>query len=201
MKTGTAMHRPRQHGLSLLIVLVLLAAMSLSAAALLRQAVGNEKVSNNTRLQAMALNYAEAALRYCEQRLALSEADALRPLSLQDAQLPLTSAQAPAWNLASSWTTPRAVTVLPKVELASADSPGPPARPPECLVEKQLLAGEPVYLLTARGFSPDYSADAVSGQSRSGAVVWLQSLVFLDRQAARALQDRTWRRLLNPPIR
>ena len=201
MKADTLVLWRRHQGLSLLIVLVLLAAMSLSAGALMRQAVANEKISNNTRLQALALNYAEAALRYCEQALALSEADPLRPPSLQDAQLPLTSAQAPAWNLASSWTAPRAVTVLPLAELAASDSPGPPARAPECLVEKQLLAGEPVYLLTARGFSPDFSADATSGQSRSGSVVWLQSLVFLDRQAARPLQDRSWRRLLNPPIR
>ncbi len=193
--------RGDQRGLSLVIVLVLLAAMSLSAAAVLRQAVGNEKVGSNFRNQALALQSAEAALRYCEQRLALPASD---PASLQDAQLALTTPQAPAWNLASSWAPARslaAVTVLPLTALQSAESPNWMARLPECLVEKQMLAAELVYVITARGFGPDYSADPVTGQSRSGAVVWLQGTVLMDRQASNVLQDRAWRRLLNPPLR
>jgi hypothetical protein len=52
---------------------------------------------------------------------------------------------------------------------------------PECVVERQGLAdGSLAYVITARGFSPGYTADGVSGVTTAGSVVWLQSLVLLD---------------------
>jgi hypothetical protein len=36
------------------------------------------------------------------------------------------------------------------------------------------------YVITARGFSPGYTADAVTGRTLSGSVVWLQSMVSLN---------------------
>jgi hypothetical protein len=58
------------------------------------------------------------------------------------------------------------------------------------------------YVITARGFSTDFSANA-QGASLTGSVVWLQSLVSVRRAAAAdagALADRVWRRIINPPV-
>lgn len=190
-----------QSGLSLVIVLVLLAVMSLSAAGLLRQAVATEKLGSNFRQQALALQYAETALRYCESQLARADTDPARNASLREAQLPTTQASNPAWNQAASWASTARLTVLPQAEVQSSSSPAPTLRLPECLVEKQLLGSEQIYVITARGFGLGYRADPLTGQSVTGAVVWLQSTVFMDRQAATPLQDRVWRRLLSPVLR
>ena len=49
------------------------------------------------------------------------------------------------------------------------------------MVERQGLAdGSLAYVITARGFSPGYAADAVSGVTTAGSVVWLQSTVLLN---------------------
>jgi len=59
----------------------------------------------------------------------------------------------------------------------SADAEFQPAKAPQCLIEGNLsLAG--VYVVTARGFSPDYSEDE-KGHTASGSVVWLQSIVAM----------------------
>ena len=95
--------------------------------------------------------------------------------------------------------------------MSSADSAFKPAQLPQCAVEKQSLVmtqnGVPagtadVYVITARGFSTDYSASP-QGVSLTGSVVWLQSLVSVRRAAAAeagTLSDRVWRRIINPPV-
>jgi hypothetical protein len=55
-----------------------------------------------------------------------------------------------------------------------------------------------VYIVTARGFSPDYRADALSGLSVTGTSVWLQRVLLIDDARVSA---RTDRRILNPPLR
>jgi len=58
-------------------------------------------------------------------------------------------------------------------------------------------------------YSPGYLADPLSGSTRAGAVVWLQSIVLLvdatdatePSGAARRISDRLWQRIINPPIR
>ncbi len=204
-----------QHGVSLIIVLIMLGVIALMSAATLRNASSNERVSNNFRMQVLAQHYAEAALRYCEAQLSL--ADDLRVASLRESSLSFTEAATRAWRQRASWSassnsgsSSASLTTVPEAVIATLDSAFKPAQRPECVVEKQALEGGFVYVVTVRGFSPDYMADS-RGFTLKGAVVWLQTSVAIQRTAgssqpaeinasAGILADRTWRRILNPPI-
>ncbi len=203
-----------QRGVSLLIVLIMLVIIGLTSAASLRSASSNERISNNFRMHALAEHYAEAALRYCETQLTL--ADNARVNSLQDASLQaFTGAAYPAWANTLTWTgaggASASLTRVPEALVASADSAFKPAQLPQCAVESLSIPltqnGEPagaadIYVITARGFSTDYSASA-QAVSLAGSVVWLQSVVSVRRAAtagAGTLADRVWRRIINPPV-
>ena len=203
-----------QRGVSLLIVLIMLVVIGLTSAASLRSASSNERISNNFRMHALAEQYAEAALRYCETQLTL--ADGARVDSLKEASLrAFTGAAYPAWANPLTWTgaggAATSLTRVPEALVKSADSAFKPAQLPQCAVEKQslvlMLNGVPAgaadaYVITARGFSTDYSASP-QGASLTGSVVWLQSLVSVRRAAAAdagTLADRVWRRIINPPV-
>lgn len=213
----TAMHgvqgsRRGQSGAALITVMVMLVVIGLTAAAALRSASSGERFTRNTRLQQLTQQYAEAGLRYCEAELLKSDDPAagggLRVSTLAEARLVDTAWNAPStWSQAASWTTASggaalSRTVLPQAYVQSPDSALAPGRPPECVVEKQVLAdGNRVYVVTARGFSPGYEAEAGTGATRSGAVVWVQSTVLLELGAGQGIRDRNWRRIINPPIR
>jgi type IV pilus assembly protein PilX len=200
----------------LIIVLVMLAVIALMSAATLRNASSNERVSNNFRMHVLAQQYAEAALRYCEAQLTL--ADASRVETLRESNLSTSSGSAsPAWRQRASWTGAGSPgdgaasrTTVPEAVVVSSGSAFKPGQLSECVVEKQALEGGVVYVITARGFSPDYTADA-RGFTVTGSVLWLQTVVAIQRSvvadppvepnlSAGRLTDRTWRRILNPPI-
>ncbi len=200
-----------QHGVSLIIVLIMLGVMALTSASTLRNASSNERVSNNFRMQVLAHHYAEAALRYCEMQLTL--ADESRVATLKESNLAVSTATL-AWRQRVSWTGAGGVmasrTSVPEAVVVSAVSPFKPSLLPECVVEKKALDGGLVYVVTARGFSPDYSADG-RGFTVKGSVVWLQTWLAIQRSvvadlpaeanvSAGTLVDRSWRRILNPPI-
>lgn len=205
--------RCSQSGASLIIVLIMLGVIALMSAATLRNASSNERVSNNFRMQVLAQQYAEAALRFCERQLLL--ADALRVGTLKESNLLVfSSATSPALRQRSTWSAmvgaavPR--TIVPEAFIVSSSSAFKPDQMPECVVEKQVLDGVSVYVTTARGFSSDYTADG-RGFTVTGSVVWLQTAVTIQRSTVAAspsesnmsagmMADRTWRRILNPPI-
>ena len=208
------MTRSHQCGVSLLIVLIMLVIIGLTSAASLRSASSNERISNNFRMHALAEQYAEAALRYCETQLTL--ADGARVDSLKEAWLrAFTGAAYPAWANPLTWTgaggASASLTRVPESVVTSADSAFKPAQLPQCVVERLSIPltqnGVPTgaadaYVVTARGFSTDYSASP-QGVSLTGSVVWLQSLVSVRRAAAAdagTLADRVWRRIINPPV-
>jgi Tfp pilus assembly protein PilX len=203
-----------QRGVSLLIVLIMLVVIGLTSAASLRSASSNERISNNFRMHALAEQYAEAALRYCETQLSL--ADGARVDSLKDISLTaFTGTDYPAWANPLTWTgtggASASLTRVPEALVTSADSAFKPVHLPQCAVEILSIPltqnGEPAgaanaYVITARGFSTDYSASP-QGASLTGSVVWLQSVVSVRRGAAAeagALADRVWRRIINPPV-
>ncbi len=203
-----------QRGVSLLIVLIMLVVIGLTSAASLRSASSNERISNNFRMHALAEQYAEAALRYCETQLTL--ADGARVDSLKEASMrAFTGAAYPAWANPLTWTgaggAATSLTLVPEALVKSADSAFKPAHLPQCAVEILSIPLTPngvpavaadAYVITARGFSTDYSASA-QGASLTGSVVWLQSLVSVRRAAAAdagTLADRVWRRIINPPV-
>lgn len=176
-----------QAGVSLIIVLIMLVIIGLTSAAAMRNATSGEKLTNNIRLQNLAQQYAEAALRYCEAEMIKADAD--RVATLAEANISTTPVgtadAATGWGQAASWTGAGGIaatkTTLPEAWVRSQDSSFRPSRLPECVVERQGLAdGSLAYVITARGFSPGYTADGVSGVTTAGSVVWLQSLVLLD---------------------
>jgi Tfp pilus assembly protein PilX len=193
----------RRQGASLIIVLVMLVVIGLTSAASLRNASSNERVSHNFRMHWLAEQYAEAALRYCQSQLLL--ADAQRVSSLQEAALLPINASAPGWANPQTWS----LTSVAQSFIESSDSAFVPQRLPQCVVERQALpllqngvsvGNADVYVITARGFSPDYR-ESLPG-ARSGAVVWLQCRLSVQRAApgdAGTLADRVWMRIINPP--
>lgn len=174
----------RQHGASLIIVLIMLVIIGITSAAAIRNATSSEKLTNNIRVQNQAQQYAEAALRYCETELA--KADASRIITLSEANIVQTAFGAnPAWNQTATWLggggAAASKTVLPVAQINSSDSAFRPVTLPECAVEKQVLADANVaYVITARGFSPDYRAQSGTGLTTNGSVVWLQSTLILN---------------------
>lgn len=178
----------RQRGVSLIIVLIMLVIIGLTSAAAIRNATSGEKVTNNIRLQNLAQQYAEAALRYCETELGKSPAIAAPTgrmgTTLADANIQtVVAGGAPLWNQSVTWIGTGGAsatrTTLPATQISSTDGAFQPATRPQCVVEKQTLADASIaYVITARGFSPDYLADTTTGKTTNGSVVWLQSTVI-----------------------
>jgi type IV pilus assembly protein PilX len=185
----------RQKGISLIIVLILLVVIGLTAASAMRGATSSQRVTNNVRMDVVAQQYAEAALRYCEAQLQIPDGNVaplpVRVNSLRAAVIPAVdmtiAGAAGAWENTVSWTgavnaggAAATRTALNASQYSSASSSYLPAKAPECVAETQTL-GSPTFtvtVVTARGFSPDYQADG-AGNTTHGAVVWLQSILNL----------------------
>jgi type IV pilus assembly protein PilX len=178
-----------QAGVSLIIVLIMLVIIGLTSAAAIRNATSGEKVTNNIRLQNLAQQYAEAALRYCEVELRKPD-DVIAPTgrmgtTLVEANIiTVAVGGATGWEQTATWIgtggASASKTTLPQLQIKSSDSSFRPIKLPECVAEKQTMAdGNLAYVITARGFSPDYAADTTTGKTTSGSVVWLQSTVLL----------------------
>jgi len=170
--------------MTLIIAMIMLVIIGFTSVAVMRNTLSTDQVAVGTRSQAQALQYAQAALRWCEMRW---QAAAPTP-ALLDATTP------PHWAVLSNWRGPSAVAyTLSRADLA-ATGPGIafPAHAPQCLSELRAVDGGTVTVTTARGASLDFSDDA-RGHTRSGAVVWVQST------AAAASGPRAWRQLLTPP--
>ena len=189
-KPSLAKRQHFQGGISLLIVLILVVVIGLTASAAMRSATSSQRVTTNVRMDNMAQQYAEAALRFCESQLQM--ADAARVNSLKIAVIPAVDMTVVGtlglWENAISWTGTAASgfaaatrTALTAGQYSSAGlSSYQPAKAPECAAEVQTL-GSPTFtvtVVTARGFSTDYRAD-VNGNTINGAVVWLQSILNL----------------------
>lgn len=197
------LHNPvsntRQKGISLVIVLILLVVIGLTSAAAMRGATSSQRVTNNVRMDSIAQQYAEAALRYCEAQLLIPDTN-LAPLPVRVNSLKVAVINAAgttavdmtvagalgAWENRVSWTgaigaggAAATRTAVPVGQYSTTSlSSYLPAKPPECVVETQ-TRGSPTFtvtVVTARGFSTDYRADN-AGNTLSGAVVWLQSIL------------------------
>ena len=84
------------------------------------------------------------------------------------------------WQTRSNWGT--LANTLPTTVTNSSNSAGiAMGLRPQCMVEELRLAQSDMqkaqaYLITARGYSPDYSADA-NGKTKTGTEIWVQSTV------------------------
>jgi hypothetical protein len=185
----------RARGFSLVIAMLMLAAIGLASAAIMRNAISADQVVNDSRLQMQALQYAQVALRFCESQLAL--AASLRRVALQPVATP------PAWTAHADWTGEGAGHTLAAAEIGILVRP---RVPPQCLMEATAVPG--LYTVTARGFSADYRSDPATGVTLNGAAVWLQATIHAQGEAgapdplagALTIRQRVWQQLLTPPF-
>jgi Tfp pilus assembly protein PilX len=184
MRTARIFVAPRSYtrGISLLVVLIMLIIIGIASATAMRSATSEQRATNNIRMEAVAQQYAEAALRYCEGEM--QKVDASRTVNLRAANIPTQAFGATgAWESAASWTGTGATSrvILTAAQISDANTAAAPTYPPECMVEMQTLsstdATRTVAVVTARGFSPDYTRDSATGKTKSGAAVWLQSII------------------------
>ncbi len=167
-----------QRGIVLITALILLVIITLVALLAVQGSISGEQVSRNLRTNAVAVQAAETALRLCEDDL-LRQAPTyiINPVPL------LGTATFPVlWQTRANWDDPLITNTVTAVFFNSAD---PAARNipvlPRCMIEEYRLrtdgdTARQSYVVTARGFSADYSVNAL-GQVVSGGSVWLQSIL------------------------
>lgn len=156
-----------QQGVALIVALVVLVVIGLTSVAVIRGSLNSDLVANNARVQSFATQSAQLALRYCESQLIVSDDD--RVIEIQPAATP------GQWEDFDNWSAGGLAESVPDDWIKTADSSIVASTPPQCLAEKSTLNAS-VYIVTARGFSPDYSEDG-NGRTLTGSVVWLQSQV------------------------
>jgi len=164
-------HRAPQQGFVLILALIMLVVLSGAAAWAAKAAISGEQVANNLRTVLTAQQSAEMALRYCENQILAGNAVGLA--------VNMDGAPAPSrWQIRSNWGT--LANTLPTTVTNSSNSAGfAMGLRPQCMVEELRLAQSDMqlakaYLITARGYSPDYSADA-NGKTKTGTEIWVQS--------------------------
>ena len=164
------------------MVLIMIAIISVVSASAIRSALSNEQATNSIRVQNLARQYAEAALRYCEGQLQADDTTrtaTLREGILVQQQFDAIANNSQGWAQAATWTdavgsggVANSRTQVPSSVVSSDASSTLPARMPECVAEKQYLTAsnadpDNAYIVTARGFSPDYESNN-DGTTKSG---------------------------------
>lgn len=171
-------HAQRAQGIVLLLVLVMLVVLSGAAGWAAKAALSGEQVANNLRMNANAQEWAELALRYCEDGVMAKDI----PLIILPLPLGASSGTMPkAWSTLGNWTAaPRQTNSVPAAQLQDAFG-AVPATAPVCMIEEMRLV--PIdtqnlqgFLITARGFSQDYQ-EASDGAITSGTDAWVQSMI------------------------
>lgn len=175
--TRPPVHHRQQSGVVLIVALVMLVIIGLASAAIMRNALTGDTVSDNIRRQAHALQAAQAALRYCEGEVQRAPAANALPA-------PAAGVDAEDWRTFSNWLkqfpTEGAPKVVPAAFLTAGDTNrNIPKKLPQCMAQFRTLGSGQVIVVTARGFSENYEADT-SGRTQAGAVVWLQSIIQLE---------------------
>ena len=172
---------PRQQtGVVLIVALVMLVIIGLASAAIMRNALSSDTLSDNNRRQTYALQAAQAGLRFCE--------------GLAQASSPIVAAAAASiaqenWQNFSNWElaagasgAPQRVTSAFLSTVSSTRTVPAAAIRPQCMAQFRTIgtgaAQTQVIVVTARGFSENHVADA-RGRTQTGAVVWLQSIIQL----------------------
>lgn len=190
----------RQQGGVLVIAMILLVVIGLTALASMRHVLSNERVVNNLRLEALAQQFAEMALRYCEGQMRLAAADRSSTYLTGLDTVAASGATGDLWRTRANWPAPlaqgRAATAPTSPApmaihvpdewvstLASASQPFTLKAKPQCFVERLPFTNADTFRVTARGFSPDYVEDATSQAVVQGSVVWLQSDIGLGSTA------------------
>lgn len=166
-----------ERGIVLVLALILLVIISMVAIMSVKGSISGEQVSNNLRSNAVATQAAETALRFCENEVL----SGVTTLVINDLPVAGTETIPNLWATRANWTAAMANTATAAIT-NSTDAAGRTLNTlPQCMIEKYplvTLQGAPPrdsYLITARGFSPDYAVNG--GQVISGGEVWLQSIL------------------------
>lgn len=167
---GRPPQRRSQRGVTLIIALVMLVAIGLASAAVMRGSLSADTVANNARVQTLANQAAQLALRFCETQVETPQNQRVAGFVIQ----PVTAPH--LWTVFANWEGGGAKALnVPASVIASTNSSFTPNKLPQCIAESSNdVAGVPTIIVTARGFSPDY-AQADDGRQTAGSVVWLQS--------------------------
>jgi Tfp pilus assembly protein PilX len=168
----------RQDGVVLIVAMVMLVVIGLASVAIMRNTLANDIVADNGRVQTQAMQAAQAGLRYCESLVQANSA----PQAAAVAPAPETWTAYANWASASDTATLSSNSAL-NVPLSFVTSGDPHATlrsatrmRPQCMAQMRTLGSDNVVVVTARGFSDNYTQDAV-GHTTAGAVIWLQSII------------------------
>lgn len=172
-----------QQGAVLAMTLIMLFVVSLLAIWALKSAISGEQVARNMRSSIVATQSAESALRLCEEAVRRGASGiggaAFVKLAIPDA---LPAGNYPSeWKTRSNWATGSTkFTLIPSGVIAESSTR--PVPRPKCMAEQfRLPRLDPdstltdPYLITAIGYSSDYSE--TSGIGTSGSEVWIQSVI------------------------
>ena len=162
-----------QHGVVLIIALILLVVISLLAVSTLHNAASTESVAGSVRTTELATQAADIALRYCEN-------DVL--VKVNNSTNPYIAGTGEQWKAIAIWDTetPTKIYTIPLAVLQLNGIGDIYKRPPECMVEQLLTKSttSSFYLITARGFGPEVPALVSGTRVRPvGTEVWLQSQI------------------------
>ena len=172
--------RSTQRGVALIVALVMLVVIGFTSMAIMRGGLNADMLAHSARVQNFALQAAHLGLRYCEAQIERPEA--VRAIVLHPA--PTMEPPQSLWADFASWVGEDAkAVVVPDQAFGTPSSSITPTARPQCLVEATGIPGGQSYYVTARGFSPDFSADS-AGRTKTGSVVWLQSTVALGSSSA-----------------
>jgi type IV pilus assembly protein PilX len=182
----------------LVVCLVVLLALSLTAAVSVRGAGSSDAVAGHARTQAQALAAAEAALGHCERQVLAHLADPAAGIE----PAPADADGGYRWQRPAAWDVDPGVVQIPFDTADAGDRADAAVRPPECLVEAYDAARPGSFVVSARGFGPEVRmADATAGPTSgaTGTEVHLQTVVFTASDAAGQLRvERRWWRQLMP---
>ena len=173
--TRTRIPSSRQGGVALIVALVVLVIVGLTSAAVMRGALSSDLVTNNTRIQSLANQAALVGLKYCEMELKKNPPDG--NFILRDA--PVNPGDPLDWTTFGNWSNVDIVNDVPEAFMKSELSTFWPPKMPQCMAQRSTVPGQtnPTIVVTARGFSPDFQADADTGATKAGSVVWLQYIL------------------------
>lgn len=171
-----------QHGVVLVISLILLVLISLLAVTSLRNAGSSESVAGNVRTAELATQAADIALRYCESKSLEMATAGVTPDSTPDQWKTLANWDAPTTQKPWDGTSTSAFVLPPTFVNQAGMVYDTYKRPPECMVEKLpavTTSTSLFYIITARGFGPEVAAADAARSRPNGSEVWLQSSIEL----------------------
>ncbi len=159
--------------------MILLLVIGVTTGVAMRLGVTTQKIGASLRLDALAQQSAENALRVCEEEIG-KPPEKREPAFADINLLAAVPADELRWSAPAWWeASPPQAGQVAHYTLPAGTTPG--ADSPQCLVERMSTSGGQIaFVVTARGFSPGYAFDAEQGRILSGSTVWLQSFLYFE---------------------